>query len=184
MKTQLALATLVGGALFCTGCFTMATASSESFSKARRQGVNGAPREHVVVSNYGWFLFNTIPLVCGNAREGARIPFVFFRNDVTSDIVHDKLTSYAAAKGADLSDINLFFSENVLFEIPGTSIPIPMPYVLCYREHLISGLLVDRPKAKPAPKTETQARRKVDPSVKRRRDLQKLLEDIPDGGVK
>lgn len=162
----------------------MATASSESFSKAHRQGVNGAPREHVVVSNYGWFLFNKIPLVCGNAREGARLPFVCFRDDVASDIVQDKLTSYAAAKGADLSDVNLFFTENVLFEIPGTSIPIPMPYVLCYRERLISGLLVDRPKAKPAPKAGPQARRRTDPSAKRRRDLQKLLDDIPDGGVK
>ena len=93
MKTQLALVALVTGALFCSGCFTMATASSESFSKAHRQGVNGAPREHVVVSNYGWFLFNKIPLVCGNAREGARLPFVCFRDDVASDIVQDKLTS-------------------------------------------------------------------------------------------
>ena len=162
----------------------MATASSESFSKAHRQGVNGAPREHVVVSNYGWFLFNKIPLVCGNAREGARLPFVCFRDDVASDIVQDKLTSHAAAKGADLSDVNLFFTENVLFGIPGTPIPIPMPYVLCYRERLISGLLVDRPKAKPAPKAGPQARRRTDPSAKRRRDLQKLLDDIPDGGVK
>ena len=162
----------------------MATASSESFSKAHRQGVNGAPREHVVVSNYGWFLFNKIPLVCGNAREGARLPFVCFRDDVASDIVQDKLTSYAAAKGADLSDVNLFFTENVLFVIPGTSIPILMPYVLCYRERLISGLLVDRPKAKSAPKAGPQARRRTDPSAKRRRDLQKLLDDIPDGGVK
>lgn len=187
--------------IFLVGCFSMTTASSETLGKCRVIGAYGRPREHVVVSNYGWYLFNTIPLVCGNASKDAWLPWVFLRDDVTADIVHDHLTSYAAEQHADVAEMNCFFNENMLFEIPGTSIPIPMPYILCYRERLVSGLLMAPPEPIPAPKTI----RKVPPASpstvpamndtpknactpadeeSRKRELNRLLENIPDGGVK
>ena len=175
----------------CTGCFTMATATTESLRNSRDAGMSGTPREHVVVSNYGWYLFNVVPLVCGNAREGASFPWVFFRDEVTADIVHSRLTAYAASQGANLAELNLYVNDSVLFEVPGTSIPIPMPYVLCYKERLVSALLLDPPVA-PArdgiePATPEHGGKPAAPAPSNndeRRDMTRLLESIPDGGVK
>jgi hypothetical protein len=151
--------------------------------------MEGKPREHVVVANYGWYLFNVVPLVCGNAREGARFPWVFFRDEVTTDVVHNRLTSYAALNGCHLAELNLYVNDSVLFEVPGTSIPIPMPYVLCYKERLVSALLMDpppipaaQPSETPPPTEDDSATPAISPDEKR--DLKKLLESIPDGGVK
>ena len=174
------VASVVAG--LCTGCFTMATATTESLRNSKDTGMSGRPREHVVVSNYGWYLFNVVPLVCGNAREGASFPWAFFRDEVTADIVHNRLTSYAASKGANLAELNLYVNDNVLFEIPGSSIPIPMPYVLCYRERLVSALLLDPPITQELDDIEPTASTPSDDGG--RRDMTRLLESIPDGGVK
>jgi len=186
----------------CAGCFTMATATTESLRNSRDTGMSGRPREHVVVSNYGWYLFNVVPLVCGNAREGASFPWAFFRDEVTADIVHNRLTAYAASKGANLAELNLYVNDSVLFEVPGTSIPIPMPYVLCYKERLVSALLLDPPVALEHGGIEPTASEHgsigsatpehggIEPTApapsndEGRRDMTRLLESIPDGGVK
>lgn len=147
--------------------------------------MSGSPREHVVVSNYGWYLFNVVPLVCGNAREGAAFPWVFFRDEVTADVVHNRLTAYAASKGANLAELNLYVNDSVLFEVPGTSIPIPMPYVLCYKERLVSALLLDPPAAPDAaPERVAEPTTSTPSDDGGRRDITRLLESIPDGGVK
>ena len=107
--------------------------------------------EHVVVSNYGWFLFDTVPVVCGNAKYDATLPVRFFSDHVKADILQDRITEYAAGKKADLVDLHYFHNSNVLFSIPGLNLPIPIPYVLCYREIQFSGVLV-RPPMKAANK--------------------------------
>lgn len=205
MKILFTVLGLATACVFHAGCFSMSTASSEALSRTQVVGAYGRPREQVVVSNYGWYLFNTFPIVCGNATRGAWFPWSFFRNDVTTDIVHERLTDYAAERHADLAEMNFFFNENMLFAIPGTSIPIPMPYILCYRERLISGLLMDPPSPTPAPQgacaTSTAAPANVTPALQpadgagtppapspdfeqRKRELNRLLDKIPDGGVK
>ena len=176
----------------------MDTATTESLRNSHHTGMEGKPREHVVVANYGWYLFNVIPLVCGNAREDARFPWVFFRDEVTADVVHNRLTSYAARYGCHLAELNLYVNDSVLFEVPGTSVPIPMPYVLCYKERLVSALLMDPPPPYPLPASENSAVPASENSAvpasensdapaissEEKRDLKKLLEAIPDGGVK
>lgn len=163
----------------------MASATTETLRNSHHTGMSGRPREHVVVANYGWYLFNFIPLVCGNPREGASFPWVFFGDKVTSDVVQERLTSYAAAKGTHLAELNLYVNDNVLFELPGTSIPIPMPYVLCYKERLVSALLMDPPVAKAAAE-ETVVAPTAAPAADdaQKREVKRLLENIPDGGVK
>ena len=174
-----ALGTAAAAACLCAGCFTMASGTTETLRNSHHTSLAGKPREHVVVSNYGWYLFNCIPLVCGNPREDARFPWHFFRDEVTSDVVQDRLTAYAAAKNTNLAELNLYVNDSVLFELPGTSIPIPMPYVLCYKERLVSALLMDPPAPTPAPEPPAQMQ---DAGAKR--DMKKLLENIPDGGVR
>lgn len=195
-------------AFICSGCFSFETASTETLRRSSFSALSGTPREHIVVSNYGWYLFNCIPLVCGNPRKGATFPWVFFRDCVTTDVVQNRITEYAASKGANLAELNLFATDNVLFELPGTSVPIPMPYVLCYHERLISAILMDPPPAAveapqasvPVPLTTVtkpqpfapRERQPVPPAAVQqsaagagsKNDLKQLLDSIPDGGVK
>ena len=137
---------IVSAALFAfAGCFSIDRSSSEAFRGSRLNVTDGEPMEHVVVSNYGWFLFDCVPLVCGNATPGASFPCRMFSDQVKADILQCRLTDYAANKKADLVDLHYFHNSNVLFSIPGLSLPIPIPYLLCYREIQFSGVLVKPP---------------------------------------
>lgn len=65
--------------LCLTGCFSIDSAD-----------VPQTGEEHVHVANYGWYLFNIVPLACGNAAEDPNLPSIFFRNDVTMDKVQQR----------------------------------------------------------------------------------------------
>ena len=137
------MAFLSGPVLFA-GCFSMDIATTSSLEKSALSPEDGRPKEHVVVSNYGWYLFNWIPLACGNATPDAMFPWKFFSNQVTSDLLHDRMMAHAAAQNADVKDFVFFRDEKVIFDLPGTNFPIPIPYVLCYREIQFSGVLTQR----------------------------------------
>ncbi len=109
-----------------------------------REGVpaaGGRQPEHVVVSNYGWYLFNRFPIACGNATPGASFPWRFFSNQVSSRLLHERMMSYAAARKANVNDLVFFCDEQVFFNVPGSQFPLPIPYVLCFREVQFSGVL-------------------------------------------
>lgn len=154
----------------CAGCFTIETADMSCIngSALNLHEHGGKPYEHVLVSNYGWYLFNRIPFVCGNARRGAGFPWAFFYNDVDETVLQNRLTDYAAEHGCDVVDINMFNSEQVLLDI--YSIPVPIPYVCCYREMQFSGILVKRPDAA----DESAAR-----AERMKRDMKDLLNRMP-----
>ena len=117
-------------ALFFNGCFSVETAIIKSTGK-----------EHVLVSNYGWYLFDVIPILCGNASCDAFLPMMLFRNDVTMDKIQKRFFIYADEHGKDASDLVYSNREQVLFEFPGSNISIPLPYLLTYREMQLSGVL-------------------------------------------
>ena len=134
---------LTGSILFA-GCFSMDVATTSSLKASALSPEDGSPMEHIVVSNYGWYLFNWIPLACGNATPGATFPWKFFSNQVTDTILHDRMMAHAAALNANVKDLVFFRDEKVIFDLPGTDFPIPIPYVLCYREIQFSGTLTQR----------------------------------------
>ena len=119
-------------AVTLAGCFSVDTARSAT-----------AGRTHVLVSNSGWRLFNVIPLCCGNAApEAERLgPWAFFRDDVTLDKVQGRFMEVAQERGLEPQDLVYRNIDNVLFNIPFVSIPVPLPYLLCYREIQLSGVL-------------------------------------------
>ena len=158
MKPNLVCALLLGlaGPLCLSGCFSI------DHGRLIR-----TDEEHVLVSNYGWYLFNLIPLACGNANEHASAPFVLFRNDVTMDKVQRRFMMFADGYGRSAADgradaaqaveygetverisdrvkvrdLAYTTRESVLFEIPSVNIPFPLPYILTYREIQLSGVL-------------------------------------------
>ena len=140
-----------------TGCFTLDTAD-----------IHTTGEEHICVGNSGWYLFNFIPLACGNASEDPMMPWVFFRNDVDETKLQDRFTGYASAIGCDVDDLVMFNSEQVLLDI--YSIPVPIPYICCYREMQISGVLVKRPTAAEAAAARAEAMK---------REMKELLKKVP-----
>lgn len=106
-----------------TGCFSVDSARLPSGD------------EHVVMRNYGWKLFNWIPLACGNASEDASCRFVIFRNDVTQEKVQARLEKLA--NGRVIESPVCHTDDTVFFDFFGFNIP----YVLCYREVAFSGTL-------------------------------------------
>ena len=97
------------------GCMTLDHATSK---------VTGD--ENVVVSDYGWRLFNVVPL---------------FRPEITHERVQKKLLDYAAERGKYAEGLVYNDYETVMFNIPTLSFTIPVPYILCYQKVQVSGVL-------------------------------------------
>lgn len=127
---QIWLILLFGVTICLTGCFTLDTADIRSTGE-----------EHVCVGNRGWYLFHVIPLACGNASEEPFMPWAFFRNDVTMDKIQKRFTDYAKFYNKEIKNMSYFTYESVLFEIPATEFPLPIPYILTYKEIQLSGNL-------------------------------------------
>lgn len=112
------------------GCF--------SFESAK---LSHSGDENVYVSNYGWYLFGCLPIATGNANEGDVFPTVFFRDDVTMDKIQKRMLDYAGQGDKEIYDLTYHNKDSVLFNIPGFSFPLPIPYVLTYREIQLSGVV-------------------------------------------
>ena len=160
---------ICAAAALCAGCFSIERAAlPPDVGTAASVGKGTTSKEHVLVSNYGWYLFNRVPLVCGNARKEAFCPWVFFRNDVDETKLQDRFTGYASEIGCDVDDLAMFNSEQVLLEV--YNIPVPIPYICCYREMQISGVLVKRPSAADAAAARAAAMK---------REMKELLKKMP-----
>ena len=121
--------------LALAGCFWLAGCFSLSVSK------EPGSKNHILVSNYGWYLFNSVPLVGGNASENPTGHFAWFRDDVTMKKIQRRLMDEAEAQGRPVENLVWTNYDSVLFSIPFVSIPFPIPYILTYREMQLSGEL-------------------------------------------
>ena len=124
---------LASAALCLAGCF--------SLERAEIKNVNG---EHVLASNYGWYLFHFIPLVCGNANSNAWTPWAMFRDDVTLDKTQNRFMRHAEGQEMEVEDLAYTTRESVMLEIPGMNTTLPIPYLLTYREVQLSGVLLPK----------------------------------------
>ncbi len=114
-----------------TGCFSIDMAS-----------IPKSEESHLYVSNECWYLFDCIPLACGNANENGWMPWVTFRNDLTHDKIQRRFMMTAQQLGkTKISNLSYSTDEMILFEIPGIQIPIPIPYLLTYRNIQLSGVV-------------------------------------------
>lgn len=82
--------------------------------------------EHVFVSDYGWKLFNWVPI---------------FRSDITMERVQTELAKEARRRGRNVADVSTHTFERVMFEMPLLYITVPIPYIFCYHEVQVSGVL-------------------------------------------
>lgn len=143
MKKHLILIVSTALLALLAGCFSMESApmSLSPREQIHLRSTDALPAEHVVIANSGWFLFNAWPLACGNAGENATFPWRLFSDCVNLDLLHNRLTKYASIRKYNAEDLRVYKSEQVFLSIPGTSLPIPIPYIITYRELQISSVL-------------------------------------------
>lgn len=138
-ETSPASATLRYASSFLACALSIALSGCFSIDRAElmRSG-----EEHVLVSNYGWYLFGCVPLCAGNANPNRWSPWVFFRDDVTMDKLQARFMSYAEKTGRKEKHTLVYDNyDSVMFEIPGLNLPVPIPYVVTYKEIQLSGVL-------------------------------------------
>ena len=82
--------------------------------------------EHIFVSDFGWKLFNWIPI---------------FRSDITLERVQKELMAESNRRGKVATDITVHPYDTFTFDIPLVVITIPIPYIICYHEIQVSGVL-------------------------------------------
>lgn len=123
---------LLIGTICLAGCYSFETSVSE---------VTGDT--HVLIGNYGWHLFNSVPLIAGNSTpEPDRFgPWAWFRDDVTMERTQARFMEEVSKYDGELTDMSYWMRENMLYEIPGLQIPLPIPYILTYREIQLSGVI-------------------------------------------
>ncbi len=159
--------------LLLSGCYSLQTASNSRFEEYNITGTDGKFVEHVHASNYGWYLFNKYPLICGNPDKESFWGSSFFSDHVTAEAVQGDLT--ARARGIDAQVADLHFTYNA-------TCMLPIPYVnttfgiLWYKEMQASGVIV-----KPQEQSGLKNKRSVNPL---NNDMEKLLKAIPNGDAK
>ena len=112
-----------------TGCFSLSRV------------ITPEGNQHIHASNFGWYLFHSIPLATGNATPNSIMPFVLFRNDVTMNKIQNRAFADDVAKNKKPTNVSYICHDEIFFELPGTNIPVPLPYILTYREIQLSGEL-------------------------------------------
>ena len=105
----------LGATLCLTGCMSTEVSKSE---------VCGT--EHIYVSDFGWKLFNWIPI---------------FRSDITLERVQAEAAAEATRRGKTVTDLVYHNFDKMTFDIPLVVITVPVPYVICYHDIQMSGVL-------------------------------------------
>jgi len=113
-----------------SGCFSLERAHSPE-----------PGRDQLFVSNFGWYLFRSVPLACGNADPARSTDFVLFRDDVCMDRIQTRFFDYCRDNGVKPTNLVYHNEEEILFSVPGLEFPLPIPYLITYREMQLSGVL-------------------------------------------
>ena len=83
-------------------------------------------KEHIFVSDFGWKLFNWIPI---------------FRSDITLERVQKELMAESNRRKKVATDLTIHTYDTVTFDVPLIVITLPIPYIICYHEIQVSGVL-------------------------------------------
>ena len=176
----------MSSSVLLAGCFSFETTplGVSAGRSLKLQSTHEKATEHVVVSNFGWYLFNRWPIVCGNAREGRRSPWAFFRDDVNEDLLQRRLMKYAAAHGCNATDVNLFNNAEVLMSIGVGGVSLPVPYLISYRELQYSCSLVAKDKPDDGTGENVPGESQKRDMKNLNEEMRRLLNTIPDGDVR
>lgn len=126
------------------GCYSLHTASTPELAACSLAGEEGEILEHVFIQNSGWFLFERLPLICGNVDETSLWPWTFFANETDLAAVEGQLAKRVRKLNARVVQENVINAATTLMSIPGSNIAFSVPYLICRRETQISAILMRR----------------------------------------
>jgi len=127
--------------LACAGCYTSVSVAPEHIKGLGVVGADGEFVEHYHIWNGGWYLFDTIPLVCGDTDYNSLLGIAFFSDQVRTDVMTRIFNDRVRATNTKPANVATIVNDGVTFEVPGVSFPLILPYIICYREVQISGVL-------------------------------------------
>ena len=110
-------------------------------------GADGKFVEHYHVRNSGWYLFDKLPLVCGSTNPNSFCGIAFFSDQVRTDTMTKMFNDRVRATNTRPASVATIVDDWVTLEVPGVSFPLFLPYIVCYREVQISGVLVRKREA-------------------------------------
>lgn len=126
--------------LLVSGCVSVERAGGVAPAGVSILGAPGTPDEHVLVSNYGYYLFNCIPLFCGNTAREQRGETVWFANEVTLEKTQEILMDEVRSRKCRVAEIQPHVKSTCFFGV--------IPYVgttfglVWYKEVQMSAVLV------------------------------------------
>jgi hypothetical protein len=138
------LLTIIGAVGVFGGCYSLHTASTPELAACSLAGEDGEILEHVFIQNSGWFLFERLPLICGNVDETSLCPWTFFSNETDLAAVEGQLAKRVRKLNARVVQENVINAATTLMSIPGSNIAFSVPYLICRRETQISAVLMRR----------------------------------------
>ena len=129
-------------AMLLSGCYSVHVAKSPEFSKCRLAAEESrVPTGHMLVKNGGWFLFDKLPIVCGNGDAESWFPWTFFKDEVSMEYVQRSIVRRAKMRGERIVQMNAINNNVTLLSIPGTE-GLQLPYIFCHHETQISVVFV------------------------------------------
>jgi len=123
-----------------SGCVSVQRATRVAPGGVTIQGTPGTPVEHVHVSNFGYYLFNCIPIFCGNTAADRRGNTIWFSDEVTLAKTQAIMVDEARSRNSQMADIQPQVKSTCFFG--------PIPYVgttfgiLWFKEVQMSAVLV------------------------------------------
>ena len=120
--------------LSLAGCFSVEVASSPVLGEEVER--------HLIVDNYGWYLFGYVPLLCGNEKLDSWCPISVFCDEVNPQVAHEKVKGLSEREGCEIGNYHLIYDNEVMFEF--YSIPVPIPWIVVRKEVSISAYLVKK----------------------------------------
>ena len=133
---------VLAAVLATAGCYTNDSVSPEHIKGLGVVGSNGEFVEHCHICNSGWYLFDRIPLACGDTDPNSLLGVAFFSDQVRTDVITRIFNDRVRSTNTKPADVVTIVNDLVTFEVPGVSFPLILPYIICYREVQISGVLV------------------------------------------
>lgn len=131
-------AVAVISAVLLSGCYSIQVARSPAFSRCRIAAEEDCvPTAHMLVQNDGWFLFDRLPIVCGNANTESWFPWTFFKDEVSMEYVQKAIVRRAKMRGERIVQMNAINHNATLMSLPSTQ-GLSVPYLICHHATQIS----------------------------------------------
>ncbi|MBP5510948.1 MAG: hypothetical protein J6Z49_08525 [Kiritimatiellae bacterium] len=96
---------LLSAAFLLSGCVMVEKTSRNDLRGFEIVGSDGRGEEHIVISNYGFYLFNCIPIVTGNADPLNPTGTTLFSDEVTLDKIQRVLMQEVKQRKCQVTNI-------------------------------------------------------------------------------